>query len=116
MFILEWETDPQELVAGFDAYEQDVKAALRKLAKYFQPQIEGWMKEQARWTDRTGNARQGLHTEIDDLIDGIAIDLLHGVEYGKWLELANQGRFSILMPALDHWSPIIWAAVEDLFR
>lgn len=111
-----WEDRPEKVFAvGIDAYQQDVIQALRQLARYYAPQIEAWMKQQARWTDRTGNARQSLYTEVEDMALGAMLAMDYGVEYGFWLEFANQGDYAIVKPALDHWGPLIWAAVQRTF-
>ncbi len=91
-----------------DALEQ----ALSQIVDKYAPQIESWMKANAKWTDRTANARQALRGDTEKIVrQSYNIVLTHGVEYGKWLELANQGRYSIIQPALDYWTPIIMAEV-----
>lgn len=55
----------------------------------------------APWTDRTGNARNGLSTEIG-WQPGIqhTIDLFHRVTYGIFLETRWGGRYAIILPTL----------------
>jgi len=103
--------------AGFDAYIGTVNMAIHDLMLSFAPRIEAWMKENALWTDRTGNARQSLASELETLADGYGVLFGFGnnIEYAVFLEFANQGRFAIVSRALDYWSPIIFAEVQRLF-
>lgn len=112
----EWTTKPpQELFSeGVIAYDNAIKQALLELAESFAPRIEAWMKENAPWTDRTGNARQSLHTEVIALVNEISIWLFGGVDYQIFLELKNAGRYAIIGPALDYWAQQVWDAVRVL--
>lgn len=97
-------------------YEAAVRESVRAIALRRAPEIANWMKDNAPWTDRTGNARQSLYTEVEDLVGVIVVHLSHGVEYGKYLELSNAGTYAIIGPALDHWAPILWQDVKDIMR
>ena len=56
-------------------------------------------KAEAKWTDRTSNARQGLYGRwrAKDKI----IEHGHRVDYGVHLELGFNGRFAILEPTIN---------------
>lgn len=112
----EWIDDP-EVVFGqvFDEYEKWAYMAIANLAAQFAARIETWMKKNAVWTDRTGNARQTLYAEVEKSLAEIAIVFDHGMDYGYWLEFANQGAYAIIAPTLDYWGPRFWAAIQDLF-
>jgi hypothetical protein len=109
-----WATPPTIWATNFERYAQLLDAALLALSDFFAPQIEAWMKENASWTDRTGNARQTLHAESFKALNEIGIVISHGMDYGLWLELANGGRYSILSLALDYWGPRFFEAVRRL--
>lgn len=102
-------------LAGFDEWAAKLELGLWTLLTRFEPEIDAWLKTNAPWTDRTGQARQTLHTEVELLIGEAALHLMHGKDYGLWLELKNQGRYAAVLPALDHFAPIIWKAVLELF-
>jgi len=110
--------DPPDKVfpAGMDAYVRDVRAGIMAIAQRRAPEIETWMKQHAPWEDRTGNARQTLHTEVQILAEQVVIELAHGMSYGIFLELANGGTWAVIGPALDHFAPIIWSDVDRLLR
>ena len=110
--------DPPDKVwpVGMDAYLRDIRTAIMMIAERRAPEIEAWMKTNAPWRDLTGNARQTLHTEVQVMAEQVAIILAHGMSYGWFLELAHGSTFAIVGPALDHFSPIIFADVERLLR
>jgi hypothetical protein len=110
--------DPPDKVfpAGMDAYLRDIRAGIMMLAQRRAPEIETWLKQNAPWEDRTGNARQTLHTEVQIFAEQVVIELAHGVSYGIFLETMQGGTFSVLGPALDHWASIIWDDVNQLLR
>lgn len=99
-----------------ETYIREIRSAVRALADRYASEIEAYMKQNASWTDRTGNARQTLYSEVNDMaIDMVDILLSHGVEYGINLELNNQGRYAIIGPTQDIFAPRIWADVVALF-
>jgi len=54
----------------------------------------------APWTDRTSNARRSI-AESNVSPDGKVGHLLIGVDYGKYLELSNEGRYRIIWPTIE---------------
>lgn len=56
----------------------------------------------ARWTDRTGKARKGLNCTYAKVQNGYQMTLAHGVDYGIWLELANEKRYSIIPETIEY--------------
>jgi len=110
-----WDNPPSTAVPDMvDTYRVRLHRALFLLAVSYAPRIETWMKQNAPWTDRTGNARQTLWAEAFDFADVVVLAFGHGVSYGTFLELANQGRYSVIFPALDHFAPKIWADAKRL--
>lgn len=73
--------------------------------------IEQWMKENAPWDDRSGDARDGLRAEvIRGSVGGltateIAIMVYHTVSYGLYLEVRWNGRYAIINPTIERWGP-----------
>lgn len=111
---LTWER-PVEIVADqwTDALQVMVEAGLAEIVRKYAPLIEQWMKDNAPWTDRTGDARRGLKAEVEMIVgDSYSIVLDHSVHYGKWLELRWHGRYAIIQPALDHFAPTIFEEVR----
>jgi hypothetical protein len=91
-------------------------AAAGALATSFSPKLEAHAKRHAPWTDRTGNARQTLFSVVDVQKDKVILYLSHGVEYGVFLELCNEGRYAIVMKTLQAHYPQVKQAMDDLYR
>lgn len=69
--------------------------------------VEAYAKQNAPWSDITGSARAGLTADVS-IEDGmVTLTLSHGVDYGKWLELIQDGEFAIIMPTLEALGPEI---------
>ena len=89
------------------------KAGLYALLQNWAGTMEGYAKSHAPWTDRTGNARQGLHGGVDVRGDQQVLYLSHGVDYGIWLELAHGGNYAIVRPTVDAHLSRIRQTVKD---
>lgn len=76
-----------------------------------------WMKENAPWQDRTGDARKGLHVEEKES-PGVLTELVfsHGedVPYAVWLEIAHAGQYAIIAPAIDYWGPKLMQDIQRI--
>jgi hypothetical protein len=105
-----WLDPPSILVRALDDYRKRLLAAVASLADYFAARMQAYAQANARWTDRTGNARAGLRAVTVKAATAVAIVLFHTMDYGKWLELAHQGRYQILLPTLEaHYGQIVAA-------
>jgi len=60
----------------------------------------GYLKTMAPWHDDTGAARAGLHATSFPEARAWELVLAHAVSYGIWLEVANHGKYQIILPAL----------------
>jgi hypothetical protein len=62
---------------------------------------ESMMRENAPWTDRTGNARAGLKAEHKAVpMVSHELILFHSMPYGIWLEVRWSGRYAIIGPTM----------------
>lgn len=81
------------------------------------PGVERWMKINAPWKDRSGNARQTLWTRVDEIpLQMVSLEMHHGMEYGFWLEVRFQGTYAIITPAINYWGPRIWVQIVAMLR
>ncbi len=97
-----WTTPPSAIARNAEKYGDKVLAAVQAVAEYMSQKIEDYAKVNAPWTDRSGNARKLLRGEVDRMAeDMVVIYLIQGVDYGKWLELCNGGKYAIIMKSLE---------------
>lgn len=107
-------TDTHLLDALADGGER-VNEAVMSVLEYKAPEVEAHMKQNAPWTDQTGNARQGLRAEAYDLGgDQKGIILYHQVPYGIWLEIKNSGKYAIILPTIEVMGPEVMASLENI--
>ena len=102
-------------------YIASIRRGVRAIAERRAPEITEWMQANRPWTDRTDQARTTLNTDVQEVESAIFdIVMAHGVEHGWYLEginpetisdMVNRGQCSILLPAVEHWFPII---VDDI--
>lgn len=113
---IHWDNPPDKAWGELaDAYQAAIQKGVKAIALRHAPAIENWMKTNASWTDRTGNARQTLHTAVEtEAHEMVSIVLSHGMDYGIYLELRNAGKYAIIGPALDEFAPKVWADVVAL--
>jgi len=110
---IDWGGSDRIVIQGMRNYEAKVYEAIQAVADHFAAQFETYAKDNATWTDQTGNARQTLRGFKEELAkDVVAIYLAHGMDYGKFLELANQGRYAIILPTLQNH----YAAINQMLR
>lgn len=98
-------------------YGRAVQAAVVRLAEYWAAILERAAKDDAPWTDRTANARQGLHTFVQELAnDTVILYLAHGVDYGVYLETKYAGRYAIIWPTIFNHLPQITRMLQSIIR
>lgn len=66
------------------------------------------------WVDRTGKAKQELKAVYIKSGTKYILRLQHGVDYGIWLEFANEKRFAIILPTLRRIQPNFIAEIKRL--
>ena len=101
----------EQFKRNVDHLDNRINHAIDAVFDYNAGYAEGWMRENAPWTDRTGAARSGLmaisssHESVHELL------MAYSVTYGIWLEIANSGKYQVLIPAMRHVGQKI---LEDL--
>lgn len=94
--------DTDALAEGLKNLSTRGEMAIRMLAEQGGLKLQNFARENRKWTDRTGQARQRLTGGTETIESGYRIYLAHGVDYGIWLELANEKRFSIIPQAIEY--------------
>lgn len=112
-----WRTPPDELAAAIDRYGAQVLTAVTAVAQYIATQMQNAAQQNAPWTDRTGNARTGIFgtAERDAAQAIVTIYLSHGtvIDYGQYLELANGGRYAVIMRTIEGHLPALNSMLQD---
>lgn len=109
--------DMSDMIAGLNNLEEAADKAIRVYAEQGALQFQNFARENRRWTDRTGQARQRLHGYVGKIPEGYRIHLAHGVDYGLWLELAHEKRFSIIPQAIEYVGTfVIMPGFEHLIK
>lgn len=100
------------LSKGLDKMSVKLGATVLMYSATKASEIEAKMKTNRPWTDRTGMAKALLNAKVSQPTDTIVrITLAQGVEYGIWLELANEKNYAIIGPTIKEQGPLI---VQDL--
>lgn len=91
----------EEVLGNLEEMNERVKAGLKVIGETVGAKMTSYAQANAPWTDRTGNARSGLHHEVAWKGTTLDIQIKHSMDYGIWLEIANSERFAILKKARD---------------
>lgn len=109
--------DSQQLRDGMAATQSRTMTAALMYAKTSALELQNHAKVNAPWTDRTSMARTTLSADAEQKTDTvIQIWLAHGVEYGIWLELANNKKYAIIQPTIDLKSQAIFNGFAGLMN
>jgi hypothetical protein len=109
-------TRPPSQAWNRQLYKAQLMDAVEKQLWYWSPQIEASAKENAEWTDRTANARQSLASFVYRDGDKIILILKQQMDYGKFLELANQGKYAIVLVTLEQYYARVWGSVREMVQ
>ena len=106
-----------ELSQNLNEFQDRLKYAVQMYASTKANELEALMKANRKWTDRTGMAKARLNASTSEPDENtIRITLAHGVEYGIWLELANEKNFAIIAPTLSQQGPRVIEGLNDLMN
>ena len=94
--------DTSKLAKGLENMRSKFDVAMEMKAGEYASQLQTDAQGNARWTDRTGEARRRLNGSYEVLATGYKLVLAHGVDYGIWLELANEKRYAIIEQVIEY--------------
>jgi hypothetical protein len=95
-------------------YADDLRGTMRSRLEKIGRDMESRAWNSRPWNDITHKAEEGLYHKIVDDGNRVRILLGHGVYYGKYLELKNNGRFATVRPTMEHYYPIIMDAMREM--
>lgn len=107
--------DGSSLKKNLDKMSVKLGAVVLMYAATKASEIQSKMQQNRPWTDRTGMAKALLSARVSQPNDNtVRITLAHGVDYGIWLELANEKNYAIIAPTINEEGPRIVADLNDL--
>lgn len=107
--------DAKTMTANIKGIPKRQARAVEAAFHYHKAPLLNYARQNAPWTDRTGNARNGLFTQVNtDGKGGVQLVLAHGVPYGIWLEVRWSGRFAIIAPAIQHEGPLLMKTIAKM--
>lgn len=101
------------LTPALDEFDARAQEAIRQVMEYWAARSVSQMRTNARWTDRTSNARNGLSSQVYVEPDKATLVLFHAMPYGIWLEVRWSGRYAIIGPTLNAVAPDILRMVGN---
>lgn len=142
---IHWITPPDGLQKAIKQYGEKALAAAHATVAHVGAQGQNYMRSNAPWHDRTGNARGGLFFAVDGfgqgsisgevsvrdptafergalqsaIASGDAKTLIlvfgYTMFYGVYLELDHGGAYAIIEPAMEKFIPVLKDALARLF-
>lgn len=110
----DFEWDDKQVRQNLENLMPQIRDAVFQLFTYWSQRAASQMRSNARWTDRTGNARQGLAGAVFESDEEIALVLYHRVTYGIWLEVRWSGRYAIIGPTMAEIAPQIGQQISQV--
>lgn len=105
-----------EIYTNLERWKAEKIAGAYGVAQNIGAKAERSAKRNAPWQDRTGHARQGLFYKVDREKTIILLALAHRVDYGPYLELANDKKYAILEPTLNRFRGSLYRWVKKLME
>lgn len=91
-----------------------IKQGLSVLGDATGQRMKAYAQNTARWTDRTGDARNHLNYSCTWEGDVMDIAIYHGMDYGQWLETSHSEKYAILQEARDSKVDEFKRAVQNM--
>jgi hypothetical protein len=100
-------------IAGFN---QQVFKNVVGQALFIEDEMTAYAKKNAPWTDRTGNARAGLHTVHNVGQNFVELTVAHSVPYGIWLEVRWSGKYAIIGPTIFWGGKLLISRIDSMLK
>lgn len=110
--------DMSGLEAGLQKTQNRAVLAVLAYGETSAIKLQNHAQSKAPWTDRTGMARRQLRGYVKDQTyrSVVRVCLAHGVDYGIWLELANEMRYAIVHPTIQLKAQEVFQGLERLLE
>jgi len=93
--------------------------AVKEYAETMATIIEADAKANRPWTDQTGAAKARLTASVSFprlQANKVRIDVVHGVYYGVYLELANEKKYAIVEPTIKKWQAEVVEGLQGIME
>lgn len=111
---VEWDRNP--LSRNIKDLEDQANRFIDQVMEFESVNAQNDMRLTAPWTDRTGNARQGLFAQAYVQGDEHGMVLYHTVNYGIFLETANSSKYEVIMPTVNRTGHAVMSDLSSLLR
>ncbi len=105
-----------EITPNINVMEGKLERYFSAINQYEANEGQNYMRANAPWTDRTGNARGGLFARPFKEGDHYITVLYGTVPYQIWLEVKNSGEYAIITPSLPIIGNNILSSMHKLLR
>ncbi|WP_250673536.1 hypothetical protein LZ906_007840 [Paraclostridium ghonii] len=79
-------------------------------------EMESYAKSHIPWNDKDSDAKDKITGQSQNLGNKVRCSISHGVDYGIYLEMCNEGKYSILKPTIDAVGPKAVKGLEKIFK
>ena len=105
--------DTKSLEKGLDRQKMLTEYALRQAGTLEAKRLAIHAQAERPWTDRSGNARRGIHGRAHQGKGKMEIRLSSSVNYMVYLEFARKKKWAILWPTIRKYGS---TAIENIAR
>lgn len=84
-----------------DRVDKKTMAAAKVYGRSALTKMENYAKDNAPWTDRTGNSRQTINTDMVESGRYLSLYLKGNTPHFPFLELAHEKKYAILWPTVQ---------------
>jgi hypothetical protein len=99
----------------FDRKIAALYAEAQRLAAEALAELQGQQRDNQFWNNETFQALQRLFADAFQDDDAVGFFLAHGVEYGVYLELANNRQNEALRPMIEKYALKFKLFAQELF-
>lgn len=107
-------TGVDQMARAINQHDQKVKRVIAAEFLRAKPEATTFAKTNAPWTDQSGNARAGLHADVQSIEGGKAFELVMAgsVFYQIFLETRFSGKYAILMPTVNYIGKVLLRRID----
>ena len=109
-----WKTNT--IITNLSELDVKTKASVGLYGDTVAKKLEASAKAYRPRSERTGRARQSLNGDSEWVGIKVRGSLSHGVDYGIWLELCNEGKYSIIMPTINKEAPAVMEGLKKILK